>query len=409
MAKPTESTEWSSDAGSLKTTTTANQKTHGWNTSDGTATGVPPRPNLQNQNYWQYAVHQWVEWFSAELPDDDFTIVDLWRWDICDTSGGKSGNYLDGFRESSGIAGALEMHYADGAYGYDWVSDKGDALMASRYWELLDMFSRGIGFQIIDASDVVWTVYPTGNWTNFNTPTNNGINWVNLVANLSGGPGGPSYVELDPAAWVGNEFFTIRKDDAGVITNPADFSGFTAITHANFATYNPNGVRAVLVGNANNSHEYTTGEGKRVSVKDLKPRWIRTWQSSDHTIVPEDNATAGEFDTRIPVSKGKTYKVRVTGRPQTTLANGTYSLQVGTYYVYADIGKTHGLTAYQRKYYNANLNTADYNFHFDVTVAGPATTDYMLFTGLNGSQGQAVTGTGRLVQQDLAKIIVEEI
>ena len=406
MAKPTKTTEWATDGAALKADPDAGQISYGWSTSDNTINGTPVKPNLQQQNGWQNAVYQWIEWMDGQLPDGELTIVDLWRWDLCDTSGSKTGNYLDGFKESSGIAGALEMHYTDGAYIIGWASDKADTMMASRYWEVLDMFSRGIGFQIVDASNVIWTVYPTGNWSTFDTPTNNGVNWVNLEANFNGTSGGPNYVQFDPSASVGNELFTIRKDDGGVITNPTDFTGFAAITNANFATYNPNGVRAVLVGNKNLDFSYTSTAGNRIALKDLKKRWIRTWMTSNIFGFPP----GGVFNTQIPVEKVKTYKFKMIGSPTNTtgqLPGGTYTLQVETKDIWANVAGSQVIHQYQRKYYNANSSTCDYIVSCDLIVAG-GTVDYLTIDGLDVSQGLQVNGTIRMIQNNLPKIILEE-
>ncbi len=414
MAKPTKTTEWATDGAALKADPDAGQISYGWSTSDNTVSGTPVKPNLQQQNGWQNAVHQWLQYFDGELPDGELTIVDLWKWDICDTSSGKSGNYLDGIKESSGISGALEMHYTDGAYGYNWLSERGDALMTSRYWEVLDMFSRGIGFQIVDGSGVIWTVYPTGNWFTFSTPTNNGLNWVNLEANLSADVGSPSYVQFDPSASVGNELFTIRKDDGGVITNPTDFTGFTALTNANFATYNPNGVRAVLVGNKNLDFSYTSTAGNRIALKDLKKRWIRTWQASDFAITPNDFSTSGRFNTYIPLENGKTYKFKMSGCPLSnsagTLVNNTYSQQVSTEYIYSNAAGNQKLKTYQRKYYNnaSAKASADFEVSCDLFVVAGILVDFLTVDGLDAEQGLASYGTNRLCQTDIAKIILEE-
>lgn len=68
--KPTSSLEWATDPGALKAVdSTAENKTHGWNTSDGTINGTPPSPNLQIQNYWNNAVYQWTEYLDAELDE----------------------------------------------------------------------------------------------------------------------------------------------------------------------------------------------------------------------------------------------------------------------------------------------------------------------------------------------------
>lgn len=411
MAKPTKSTEWATDGAALKADPDAGQISYGWSTSDNTLNGTPVKPNLQQQNGWQNAVYQWIDWMDGQLPDGELEIVDLWRWDLCDTSGLKTGNYLDGFKESSGISGALEMHYTDTAYAaFTWTSMKADAMMASRYWEVLDMFSRGIGFQIVDSSDVIWTVYPTGNWTTFNTPTNNNLNWVNLEANITGTSGGPNYVQFDPSASVGNELFTIRKDDGGVITNPSDFTGFSAITNANFATYNPNGVRAVLVGNKNLDFSYTSTAGNRIALKDLKKRWVRTWLISDYTFGPLDNAISGVFNTRIPLETGKIYKMKLIGQPYSTagqLAQNTYSQQVETNDIWADVAMSQLLHQYQRKMYNAVGSTCDYQVLTDLFVFN-APVDYLTLSGLDALQGLESNGTIRLVQNNIPKIILEE-
>jgi len=67
--KPTKSTEWASDASALKIDPSADQQSYGWSTSDNTVSGVPVKPNLQNQNGWQNAVHRWKEYFE-DVTDD---------------------------------------------------------------------------------------------------------------------------------------------------------------------------------------------------------------------------------------------------------------------------------------------------------------------------------------------------
>lgn len=67
--KPSKSTEWASNASALKIDPSADQQSYGWSTSDNTVSGVPVKPNLQNQNGWQNAVHQWKEYFE-DVTDD---------------------------------------------------------------------------------------------------------------------------------------------------------------------------------------------------------------------------------------------------------------------------------------------------------------------------------------------------
>ena len=409
MAKPTKSTEWATDGAALKADPDAGQISYGWSTSDNTVNGTPVKPNLQQQNGWQNAVYQWIDWMDGQLPDGELAIVDLWRWDLCDTSSGKTGNYIDGFREHASLTGALEMYYSDAVFAFDWVSTKSDVMMGSRYWEVLDMFSRGIGFQIVDASDVIWTVYPTGNWTDFNTPSNNILNWVRLDIGGSGTHNN-DIIFKSPAAPTGNPLFTIRKDDGGVITNPTNFAGFTTITNANFATYNPNGVRAVLVGNKNLDFSYTSTAGNRIALKDLKKRWVRLWYGQELSIPPEDNSTTGTFNTQIPLEKGKTYKFKMFGCPTSTtgqLSNATYNQQVETNDIWANITGSQVIHQYQRKYYNSVGGTCDYKVACDLIVAG-GTVDYLTIDGLELDQGLQTASVTRILQNDVAKIILEE-
>lgn len=76
MAKPTKSTEWATDGAALKADPDAGQISYGWSTSDNTVNGTPVKPNLQQQNGWQNAVHKWKEYFEATTDQNISDISD---------------------------------------------------------------------------------------------------------------------------------------------------------------------------------------------------------------------------------------------------------------------------------------------------------------------------------------------
>ncbi len=66
--KPTQETDWATSAFALKTATDSARWVLGWQTiPDNLPSGVGEAPNLNNQNYWQFAVHQWKEYFEDVL------------------------------------------------------------------------------------------------------------------------------------------------------------------------------------------------------------------------------------------------------------------------------------------------------------------------------------------------------
>ena len=65
MAKPTEKTEWAEHADALVLPTDSNRWDYGWSTPANDPTGIGEKPNLNQQNYWQNAVHKWKEYFET--------------------------------------------------------------------------------------------------------------------------------------------------------------------------------------------------------------------------------------------------------------------------------------------------------------------------------------------------------
>ncbi|TDI74589.1 MAG: hypothetical protein E2O82_03660 [Betaproteobacteria bacterium] len=72
--KPTTSTEWASDSEALAIQPSEAQREFGWSTSDNTVSGVPVKPNLQNQNAWQKNVHDWLDYIE-ETTDDNIAAI----------------------------------------------------------------------------------------------------------------------------------------------------------------------------------------------------------------------------------------------------------------------------------------------------------------------------------------------
>jgi len=64
--KPTKLTDWATDGAALTEATTVARHELGWQTVPGNLVTEPgERPNLQQQNYWQLAVHEWATYFEA--------------------------------------------------------------------------------------------------------------------------------------------------------------------------------------------------------------------------------------------------------------------------------------------------------------------------------------------------------
>lgn len=69
MPEPTVSTEWASSLTALSLQPTVVHRDRGWDTDDGTESGVADKPTLQHQNAWQANVHKWLQYISADLDD----------------------------------------------------------------------------------------------------------------------------------------------------------------------------------------------------------------------------------------------------------------------------------------------------------------------------------------------------
>lgn len=68
MAAPTVSTSWANSGAALKSNPIASRETLGWQTlPDNLPEQTGERPNLQEQNFWQNAVHQWIVYLTSTI------------------------------------------------------------------------------------------------------------------------------------------------------------------------------------------------------------------------------------------------------------------------------------------------------------------------------------------------------
>ena len=68
MAAPTVTTSWANSGAALKSNPIASRETLGWQTlPDNLPEQTGERPNLQEQNFWQNAVHQWITYLTSTI------------------------------------------------------------------------------------------------------------------------------------------------------------------------------------------------------------------------------------------------------------------------------------------------------------------------------------------------------
>lgn len=69
MAKPTVSTDWALAANALKEDPNSTFQQRGWDTSDGTTSGIPSKPSLSVDNGWKGIINDWVDYVDEEIDD----------------------------------------------------------------------------------------------------------------------------------------------------------------------------------------------------------------------------------------------------------------------------------------------------------------------------------------------------
>lgn len=87
--------KWASSDTALKAPITGTQKSRGWDTDDGTITGTPEKPNLQQTNGWMNAVYKWLDYINtirtplgtilvSALDEQKFNSITSGSWVLCD-------------------------------------------------------------------------------------------------------------------------------------------------------------------------------------------------------------------------------------------------------------------------------------------------------------------------------------
>jgi len=79
--KPLEITNWAESTSALKTVTDSQRWGYGWTTRDRLTTGVGEPPNLNHHNYWQNAVHDWLQYEEGEV-ESQITEIGVLNSDI---------------------------------------------------------------------------------------------------------------------------------------------------------------------------------------------------------------------------------------------------------------------------------------------------------------------------------------
>ena len=229
--KPTEVSTWaiagdgSGGAGAFRTPTDANRWNKGWQTlPNNAANETGERPSLNEQNYWQFAVYQWQQYFEA-ITTPDLT-QELWEWEmpLLTTVRNNSG-VLEIVSRGSVTATDNEHKYVAGA--------EIEFLTIGHWLEANNDFNRGVGLQMIDGAAVVWDIVPV--------PGTRDIAWETL--SLSGNVGFSSVDDDCIFHITPNAKIEIYKD--GVLT--ADFSTYSILSSkVNIDAANPTGFKGIL-------------------------------------------------------------------------------------------------------------------------------------------------------------------
>ena len=237
--KPTENTEWATDAGSLKIEPTPRHRTQGWTTSDDTINGVPEKPTLQHQNGWNYNAHLWAKWIQDNFPNTsgDYAFEDLWKWDTLGilnngftfpfvtavTFSGSGSKYLDFYRDT----------FANPGNGF-WSSYQASCGFGSMFFEFYDMMGRGLAIKLFDNSSQEWVIYSDSKGLQENP--------VEPLATISGNQTSNLAAERVLNFRINADSPDIKITRNGIpVTN---FSTFSSISDsATWILRNPNGIR----------------------------------------------------------------------------------------------------------------------------------------------------------------------
>jgi len=294
MPKPIEKTDWATSGAALKIPTDSSRWNLGWQTLPGNLPSqVGEKPNLQQQNYWQFAVHEWVTYFDSVIPDDvgSDSTTDLWDWD--------TGRIVDGdvypwCNAIENVGGLLQWNYTSPGVATTWTEFQPETLYGAKYQELLLILSSGLAIVIVDGSDTIYTINPK-----IGSPPSNALS---LSGTLT--------VNSELTFSLNGAFLDIERDDAGVITNPVDFSAFVALpTEAVFIAKNPDGIRVVASGLLSLSTTTDT-PGTNLDILQgvpVKKTWIRPL-SNTSTNAAHNLITPGQIKLPMEVLAGRRYR-----------------------------------------------------------------------------------------------------
>lgn len=406
--KPTEVTDWANSGSALKTATDSNRWNLGWQTlPDNLPNQTGERPNLNQQNYWQNAVHLWITYFDSLIPSGETTVTeDLWRWVTSDIHA--ANDQIDPYLDSiANVSGKLQWNYSlTGGYDFSWEDTKQELYHVARIYETYDMFAQGISIQIVDGGGDVWTIIPTGDITGQDWANEINTTWLNFQ--IDPNEQDDTYNNINPAA-SGNTMFTIRRDAfGGGTTFPSDFTDFTTLNSSNFNTQNPNGVRAVLHGLESLSHTFNASAPTRKPVK----RYIRGLNMTDPSYSPFDGSVSGRYNLYVNVIQGKRYRITANGGlPSPALLNGTFVFEQITIYQNDIIPRNIQYQVATPVMINCN-NGSNRESYFNGVWEFTATLSTDLdvsFEGLANQFGFNATDVNKFRRQDYPKIIVEEI
>jgi hypothetical protein len=237
--KPTEVTDWANSGSALKTATDSSRWNLGWQTLPGNQpTEVGERPNLNQQNYWQNAVHTWLAYFEtatddieaniddieAQLFPETVSVLDIWEWDL---------DSVDAIHPNSGFLNLDNSSAQSGLSDYWGTGNQAECDYVGYYWEMVENLTRGVGIRIVDNADVVWEWVPV-----------EGLNEVSdSEVGITGKSGDNGFDAIITLTIRPRPTVEIYKD--GVLT--ADFATFSALAdRPTIDAKNPNGFRAII-------------------------------------------------------------------------------------------------------------------------------------------------------------------
>ena len=288
---PVDPHEWATSDSAVKSAYPAQQLNFGW-------TSPTDKVSISSQNYWQNSVGQWVTFFSnnletvADTTNDNFW--DLWEWTTGRLKEPLTVDPYVGIIGTEPVTGnALTWFSNYDSLSSQWEDYRPDNLAGARYWELIDMFNRGLAIQIVDQGGSEWTIW---------APNGCGKNDIIMLNSLSINQ--DVRIAIQPTDT--NPNIKIRRVSNGVTSFPLNFLSFgTMSQQLAFDNRNPNGIRVGLYGSENlfvNGVVPTSTKPRAQITADLniKKKWIRPLNQSNSYDMSNDVI----FDIDLVVGRG---------------------------------------------------------------------------------------------------------